>query len=554
MATRVEHAGCPAACAGVWAGVWAALLLALGLASAQELPPLPEPGGQRLSTAPKLWVRSFTFAGNRVIGVEELARVTAPFTNRFLTTVELEEARRAVSAHYISRGYVNSGAIIPDQEPTNGIVELRVIEGQLTGIQLRGNRWLRDAYIVDRVQRWAGPPLNLNELRDGLQALRQNPNVGQVNAELVPGAEPGQSQLELKVADRHPFRVGLQADNQRPPSVGSEQISLLASDLNLTGHSDPLELRYGVAQRGRSGLEFSGADNLEARYRVPVTRYDTTLGIRGSRLNTSLVEDDFASLDLESVTEGYGLEVRQPFAMGADRELALGLDFGHRRNQTWLLGAPFSISPGAIRGVMEVTSLRFSQEWIQRGQSQVLALRSTFSFGLDLWNSTDNGVASDPNGTYVAWLGQAQYIRRLFRTQNQLVLRWSGQWTDERLLALEQFSVGGMETVRGYFENQLVRDRGTAVSAELRLPVLFNKAGAGLLYVAPFGDFGGAWNVGRSGTPTTISSAGVGLLFDSGKHISAQVYWGQRFRNVERPEDSGAQGAGISFRLNVQAF
>ena len=81
----------------------------------------------------------------------------------------------------------------------------------------------------------------MNELKEGLQLLRQNPNVRQVNAELKPGAAPGEGVLDVRVADQQPFRVGLQADNHRPPSVGAEEISLLASDLNLTGHSDALQ-------------------------------------------------------------------------------------------------------------------------------------------------------------------------------------------------------------------------------------------------------------------------------------------------------------------------
>ena len=92
----------------------------------------------------------------------------------------------------------------------------------------------------------------------------------QINAELKPGASPGESLLDVQVEDQQPFRLGMQFDNQRPPSVGAEQISLLASDLNLTGNSDPLQFRYGIANAGADGLEFSGADNMEGSYALAV--------------------------------------------------------------------------------------------------------------------------------------------------------------------------------------------------------------------------------------------------------------------------------------------
>ncbi len=534
-------------------------LFALALFSttlgAQVLPPptaLPDKTN-KLATLPRLFVRGYRFEGNKAFSAAELARVTEPFTNREISSEEIEQARRAVTLHYINHGYVNSGAVIPDQDPLDGIIIIRIVEGVLSGTELHGNKWLRDGYINGRLQRWSTPPLNLNKLQEGLQLLRQNSNVRQVNAELKPGNAPGESLLDLRVEDQQPFRLGLQIDNQRPPSVGAEEIWLLASDLNLTGHSDPLELRYGIANSGAHGMEFSGPDNIEGSYRLPLTRFDTTLGLHGSRLNTSIVEDTFIPLDITSLTTSYGVDLRQPVYQTANQEAALSIGFDHRKNKTTLLGEPFNISPGAVEGEMEVSVLRLSQEWIQRGQNHVLALRSTFNLGLDVLDATDNGTG-EPNAKYFSWLGQGQYVQRLFNTQNELVFRVTGQWTAEPLLALEQISVGGLGSVRGYLENQLVRDRGFVSSAEFRLPVLFNKAGAGIVHLAPFFDFGGAWNVADTPSPTTIYSTGVGLLLAPDKHISAQLYWGYRLRHVEVPDDAGAQGLGLSFKINIQAF
>ena len=544
-------------------GLLASRLRALGvvglLASslgAQVLPPPPIDPDQGLewTSEPRLVVRGYRFEGNHAFSDAELIKVTEPFTHRDLDFAGIEEARRAVTMHYVNHGYINSGALIPDQDPTDGVVLIQIVEGELSDIALSGNKWLGDGYLTSRVRRWSGPPLNLNELQDGLQLLRQNPNVAQINAELQPGNTPGESLLDVRVKDRQPFRVGLQFDNQRPPSVGAEQIWLLASDLSLTGHSDPLELKYGIANAGANGLEFSGVDNLEGSYRLPLTPYDTTLGLHASRLNTSIVEDPFLPLAIESLTSSYGVVLRQPLWQSPNQELALAIGFDHRRNETWLLGEPFNVSPGSVDGEMIVSVLRFSQEWLTRGQNHVLALRSTFSFGLDTLDATDNGIPGDPDATFFSWLGQAQYIQRLFNTQNQLVLRVAGQWTDDPLLALEQISVGGFESVRGYLENQLVRDRGLASSVEVRLPVWFDKSGAGVVYLAPFFDFGAAWGVESSPSPTTIYSTGLGLLLTPAKQFSAQIYWGYRLRDVEVPDDAGLQGHGVGLRVNLMAF
>src|SRR5215469_684180 len=198
---------------------------------------------------------------------------------------------------------------------------------------------------------------------------------------------------------------------------------------------------------------------MEGDYLLPLNRIDTALGLHFSRLNTSTVENQFTGLDIKSLTSSYGAELRQPVFQSANQELTLSIGFDWRENTTWLLGHPFSLSPGAVDGDMVVSVLNFSQEWSSRRQDHVLALRSTFNFGLPVLDATDNGVSGDPNGNFFFWLGQGQYIQRLFKTQNQFILRASGQWSDRSLLAVEQFSVGGASSVRGYLENQLVRDR-----------------------------------------------------------------------------------------------
>ena len=523
---------------------------------AQVLPPPPArpDRGQSLLTEARLFVRGYRFDGNTAFTDDELSKVTEPFTHRELTSEQIEECRRAVTLHYVNRGYVNSGAVIPDQDPENGIITIRIVEGVLSGIELHGNKWLRDRFITSRLRRWSAAPLNLNKMQEGLQLLRQNPNVRQVNAELKPGLTPGESLLDVRMEDQQPFRFGVQIDNQRPPSVGAEEISILASDLSLTGYGDVLDLRYGIANNSDDGFEWSGADNMEGSYTLPFTRYDTTLGLRGSRLATDIIEEPFTSLDISSLTTTYGATLRQPFFQTPNHEAALAVAFDYQQNKSYLLGERFNVSPGSVDGEMVVPALRFSQEWLQRGPNHVLALRSTFSFGLDVLDATDDRIHGNPDAQFFSWLGQAQYVQRLFNTQNELILRVSGQWTDEPLLPVEQIAIGGLDTVRGYRENQLVRDRGVLSSLEFRVPVLFDKTGAGIVHLAPFFDFGGGWNVGGSPNPTTIYSTGLGLLLNPVKRVSAQLYWGYRLRHVDKPDDEDPQDLGLHFKVSIQAF
>src|SRR5215831_13824436 len=97
----------------------ALLVLPAAALVAQILPPMPAaPEKQnRLSIATNLFVRAFRFEGNHAFTEAELGGVTKSFTNRELTSEELEQARRNVTLFYVGHGYINSGRSFPIRIP-----------------------------------------------------------------------------------------------------------------------------------------------------------------------------------------------------------------------------------------------------------------------------------------------------------------------------------------------------------------------------------------------------------------------------------------------------
>ena len=166
-------------------------------------------------------------------------------------------------------------------------------------------------------------------------------------------------------------------------------------------------------------------------------------------------------------------------------------------------------------------------------------------------NSTRTG-AGEPDSRYLAWLGQVQYVRRLPEQFGgaQLVLRSDLQLASQPLLGLEQYSLGGLRTVRGYRENQLVRDNGWSSSAELQIPVWRDDLGRPIVTASPFIDMGKAWNKGPDSGPNTLASAGMGLRYSPRDWIVAELYWGGRLRHVSR-RGNDIQNNGFHFRVQV---
>ncbi|MGH8502908.1 MAG: ShlB/FhaC/HecB family hemolysin secretion/activation protein [Gammaproteobacteria bacterium] len=494
-------------------------------------------------------MRQFKFTGNSVFSDAELAKVTAPFEGRVITAEELEEVRYRLTVYYVNRGYINSGAVIPDQEVVDGIITMRIVEGRLTDIEVSGNKSLRTEYLGGRIAPKTGTVLNLTELQERLQLLQQNDLIDRINAELAPGIKPGQSVLNVDIEEASPYDFAFVFANDRPPSVGAERAEFYAAHRNLTGWGDAFGLRYGLTD---------GADDVAGFYTRPLNARDTTLSLSAARSSSTVVEQPFSDLDIDSELDTYEISVTHPLYQTPLQSLTLSVALDRRHSETFLLGRPFSFSPGVQDGESDATVLRLSQGWIDRNLNQVLAARSTFSLGVDAFGATVNGGAL-PDGQFLAWLGQFQWARRFSESGNQLIVRTDLQLAEDPLLPLEQFAVGGAATVRGYRENQLVRDNGFVASAELRIPVfrlpiprLSRTAEDGSVQLAPFADFGWAENTDiATPDPKTISSVGLGLRWDPSDDLHAELYWGYGLRDIDSLDDD-LQDSGIHFR--VQAF
>jgi Hemolysin activation/secretion protein len=505
-------------------------------------------------------VREFRFVGNHAFSTGDLAKVVEKYKGRELTAEDLEQARQDLTMLYINKGYVNSGAVLPDQDGKNGVITFELVEGRLTGINLKGNFWFRPWWLRNEMRRGAGQPLNFNKLKEALQLLRQNPTISRINAELRPGGVPGESILDVDIKDTQPFRFAIEFDNKRPPSVGAEIVQARFTDLNVTGHNDLLEIIYGIAHSNSANsfedFDFSGTENIYGTYVFPVTPWATTLALNASKSDTSVLQAPFTSLNINSELEEYGATIRQPLYHTLSNEFAVSVTAEKRRAKTFLLGLPFSLSPGAVNGVTSDFALRFAQEFVNRSQVHVLALRSTFNVGIDAFGATNSG--SEPDGEFFYWLGQGQYVRRLWNTDNLLVLRLNAQFSNDPLFNIEQFVLGGSETVRGYIENDILRDNGIFGSAEVRVPIWRGKEHNPILMVAPFFDIGSGWNVKTNNMPDdqfeTLPSVGLGLIFNPNKYVFAQIYWGYGFNRDLVPSGNNLQDYGIHFFVSVNAF
>lgn len=509
----------------------------VGQTAAPVLPPVP------LQGEPEMPAASYTaveFQGHRSLDDAALQALAAPFLNRPIRLVDLEELRQRITRAYVARGHVNSGALLPQPVPTGGTLRIQVVEGRVTALRQRGLDGLSPEYLRGRLVR-PGETLHLPSLQERFGALLDDPLIERLNARLLPGDALGESLLDLQVTRRRPWHFGLFAHNQGAPSVGSAVVGAELRLHNLTGWGDQLA---ATLARSRGGHQH------DLSWTLPVAATATLLQLRTARSATSVVEEPLAALDVASRVDTREITLSHPLLDDAGRRLTLGLSHAQRDNRTTLDGQPFSFVSGEATGQVRVRTWRFFQDLSLRHGRHALALRSTFAVGRNNLDDIDP-LPGQPRARYRLWLGQALGTVALGEQGAQLQLRATVQRSRDALVPLEQLAVGGRHTVRGYRENQLVRDNGWALSLEGQLPLWRgDKLGRHLLLV-PFADAGAARN--RGSHSQRLASAGLGLRarWDS---LEAELFVAHRLerRPVESQGDLQDHGIHLSVRWHVE--
>ncbi|GAB4135724.1 MAG: hypothetical protein Fur0046_08770 [Cyanobacteria bacterium J069] len=513
---------------------------------AEPPPPLLESPSVEPPAAPEVPLVRFrvdeiNVEGNSILH-DEIAAAVQCCVNRDVTFEELIALRSAITQLYVERGYITSGAFLPNnQDLRSGVVEIQVVEGELEDeIQITGLQRLNEGYVRSRLRLAGQKPLNQDDLERALQLLQVDPQIESVDAELTAGSLPGRSLLAVNLREASPLTASIGTDNYQPSSIGSAQFSVSASYSNLLGVGDRLFAGYGRTD---------GLNLYNIGVSVPVNPRDGTLTLSYNTNDSRIIEDAVEDLDIRSDAETWSLQFRQPLSRSVTQEFALGVGLDLRRSQTFILGdRPFSFSRGAENGESRVTALRFFQDWVERDRLSVLAARSEFSVGLDAFDATVNDSGTD--GLFVKWLGQFQWVRR-FSGRSIFLARVNAQLTPDSLLSLERIGLGGFDTVRGYAQNQVVADNAIWGSLEARFPLLRN---SDRLTLISFLDAGHAWNVDLDNPEDDfLLGVGVGLRWEALPNLVLGLDYGLPLIDAQSQGDS-LQDNGLYLSLRYFPF
>jgi hemolysin activation/secretion protein len=541
-------------------------------------PPTPNsPESKPISGS--LSVTQFVFEGNTVFSNQELENIPIPFLEKNIANIrdealsfsQLIEIASLVANYYYQQGYRTSGAIIVIPENTRknqqGLVKIKVIEGTLAAIEVGIGEDLKrgklNNYIASRLRVAQDTPLNIDQLLEALKLLQLDPLIDTISAQLSAGIEPGKSILKVSYTPASSFSLPILLDNGGLPSSGTFERGVAIREGNLLGLGDAIKLSY---------LNTDGSDRINFSYEVPFNPDNGTIRFDYTYNNNQVIEPPFDDIDrdgkspdITSNYNAYDLTLKQPIIRSIENqnftEFSLGLTASWRQTQSFLFGQPFPLALSAdILGNTRVFALRFSQDFTQQNSQEIIALRSQFSLGLNAFGSTVNetisGVESIPDSRFFAWRFQGQYLR-ILAPNTIFLVRSNLQLADRPLLPIEQFATGGLGSVLGYRQDQLLTDNGLFLGTEIRLAILRiedkQSEKEGILQIIPFINYGVGWNTDTiSPEQNNLASVGVGLLWQLGQ-FSARFDYGVPLVSVRGKKDTWQEN-GIYFTIQYGSF
>lgn len=478
----------------------------------------PEAQGQ----SPRFDIWEFNVEGNTLLDTKMVERAVYQYLGPAKTINDVELARKHLEELYHSQGFGTVQVDIPEQNVDNGLVRLRVTEGKVDRLRITGSRYYSLGYIRSRVPALAkGNVPYLPDVQAQLGTLNQETQDRKITPVMRPGRTPGSVEIELKVEDEFPLHGSVELNNRYSPDTSTLRLvnNLRYDNLWQRGHS--LGLSYLVAPEDPDEVAvFSG---------TYVMRWPHESN-RVLALYALSSDSDVATAGTIAVI-GKGTIVGARYIMPLQslhnyfHNVKLGIDYKDFKEDTFPIGGPTNKTP--------ITYLHWSTEYELNYLTDSSTTRFSIGpqFGLrgvvnDQKDFALKRTQADANYFYLA--SELNFDYR-WPSRVAASVRLDGQWAASPLISNEQYSAGGLESVRGYQESEFLGDDGMRLSLELRSPSYASLIPVDAIdefYFLAFTDAAKVWfddATGGQEKSSELIGAGFGMRVGAGKYIGAAL-------------------------------
>ena len=479
-------------------------------------------------------IQRYVVEGNTLLSQGDIDKILAPFSGKDRDFGDIQRALEVLQDAYGARGFSAVRVSVPEQDIRAGQVRLRVVEARLRQVRVQGNRFFDEKNVKSGMPSLKeGTSPNTRAIGMDAQLVNENP-AKQVSVALQAADDPGQVDATIRVTDEKPTRISAYVDNTGTPNTGNYRLGAGFQHANLFNGDDVLNVQAITSPDHVSDVKIFGAG-----YRVPIYRWDGVVDVLAgySNVNSGTVQGLFNVAGSGNV---FGLRYTQLLGKidNYEHRVSLGLDYRAYKNDVTFADTGTPLVPDVT---VRPIALAYTGRYSRVGQD--------LSFNV----SYSRNIPGGANGDQAAFDAQ-----RTGATSSYSVVREgvafsqllpsdfivralaNAQQSGDLLIPGEQFGMGGVDSVRGYYEREVANDIGWRASLEAYSPDFGSVIGTTWRARALiFTDAArGHDNSPERGPSNKLGSFGLGARVNQGKFLAFRL-------DVARvTQDAGTRVAG----------
>ena len=466
-------------------------------------------------------IKRFQVEGNTLLKAADIARIVARYTGEKKDFSDVQRALEALEIAYRNLGYGAVQVILPEQNIASGVVNFNVVEPRLTRIEIDGAERNDQANIRRSVPGLReGEIPNSKTIARNLLLANENP-ARQLTVLMRSGESEEKVDATIKVVEDKPWKASIALDNTGNTATGELRVNAGYQYANVFNRDHVLTFQYITSPNHLADVKVYGFG-----YRIPLYNLGSSVEFIGGYSNVSSGSLGGLFSVSGSGTIG-GLRFNHYLSKIGDYEqkLVYGLDYKAFQN---------SVVSNGTNVVPDITVHPISATYYGtlRGEASeagfyVSVSQNVFPGGSDGTDANFKASRADAKAAYRIYRFGANYSRALANDW-QARFQTTGQYTDDALVAGEQFGIGGAENLRGFLEREVANDLGYRANAEVFTPNIGAKLGwystqARLLGFVDWGKVVRNNALPGESHQQSLASVGLGLRVNAGPRFSLRT-------------------------------
>ena len=350
---------------------------------------------------------------------------------------------------------------VPEQEVTDGVVVINVIEARLGKITVTGNEWFSEERYLQCISVSQDEVINNASISRDVDYLNRSP-WRKVDVIYKPGNKFGTTDVELLARDARPIKLYVGSDNTG--FKVTDYVRLFAG----FNWGNFLDLDHTLSYQYTAAPDFKKFQGHMIYYTAPLLCRDVIncrFGISRIHMSHKELPDNTHIGRSWQVTPSYTFSLA-PVGKWK-QEVEAGFDLKSTNNDLTVGEQTVSKSystifqlTGKYNGHINLEAISFNTENDIFYQPWRMGHRMT--------EESYSTLREDSNLRYIYWRSTSNFLWDNPKNPCAIALKLAFQVSSGSLLPLEQFGLGGVNSIRGYTERATNVDQGAIFSTEVR--------------------------------------------------------------------------------------